>query len=161
MPSKVSAKKDDNSIENNDQFSNSDVDQIASLETQDSENSFEEIPPLLSGFNFEIEKQKIDVKLLSDESLPEIVYMLVDKKVELEFQPISAIPEWNFLPDTELTRNAIVLFSNQRNAKRSCTKNQRVIKIPNTLVFKISKSYLITKGITRLIFEDSIIGLDN
>tara|TARA_Y100001968_G_scaffold216649_1_gene199389 strand:- start:511 stop:1329 length:819 start_codon:yes stop_codon:yes gene_type:complete len=125
------------------------------------DNNFEVIEPLLSVYDFDQDKQKSDYEILNYESLPEIVYMIVDKKIELDLQLISDLPEWNFLPENELKRNAILLFANQRAAKRSCSKNQRVIKIPNTSVFKLSKSYLISKGITRLILEDSIIALDN
>ena len=125
------------------------------------DNNFEEIAPLISDFDFELEKQKVDFEILKFESLPESVYMIVDKKVELDLKPISDLPEWSFLPENELKRHAILLFSNQRSAKRSCSKNQRVIKIPNTKVFEISKSYLVSKGITRLILEDSIIALEN
>ena len=128
---------------------------------QNIDNKFEEIAPLISSFDFNIDKQKSDFTLLNHESLPESVYMIVDKKVELDFQPICDLPEWNFLPENELKRNAILLFSNQRSAKRICSRNQRVIKIPNTSIFQLSKSYLIEKGITRLILEDSIIGLDD
>ena len=124
-------------------------------------NTFEEIAPLISGFDFNLDKQKVNFEILNYESLPESVYMIVDKKVELELQPISDLEEWSFLPENELQRNAILLFTNQRSAKRICSRSQRVIKIPNTNVFKLSKSYLISKGITRLILEDSIIGLDN
>ena len=127
---------------------------------QDFENNFEEIAPLETSFDFDL-KQKLEFQVLNYESLPETVYMLVDKKVELDYKLISDLPEWSFLPDNELKRNAILLFSNQRSAKRSCSKNQRVIKIPNTSVFSISKPYLVSKGITRLILDDSIIGLDN
>tara|TARA_Y100001968_G_scaffold104198_1_gene94173 strand:- start:1320 stop:2096 length:777 start_codon:yes stop_codon:yes gene_type:complete len=125
------------------------------------ENNFEEIVPLISNFDFEEEKQKLDFEILDYECLPESVYMIVDKKVELDFQPISDLPEWSFLPENELKRNAILLFANQRSAKRSCSRNQRVIKIPNTSIFQLSKSYLVSKGITRLILEDSIIAIDN
>jgi len=145
----------------------SDFDEDLSSESQnninnepDKNNNFEIIAPLISDFDFEKEKQKSDFEILNYESLPESVYMIVDKKVELDFQPISDLPEWSFLPENELERNAILLFANQRSAKRSCSRNQRVIKIPNTSIFNISKSYLISKGITRLILEDSIIGLD-
>jgi len=124
-------------------------------------NNFEEITPLISSFDFDLENQKTDFEILNYESLPESVYMIVDKKVELDLQPISDLPEWSFLPENELQRNAILLFPNQRSAKRICSRNQRVIKIPNTSIFKLSKSYLISKGITRLIIEDSIIGLDD
>jgi len=136
-----------------------DVDSDIEKTYQDSDNKFEELVPLVD--SFELEKKELDFEILNQENLPESVYMLVDKKVELEVQPISDMPEWSFLPENELKRNAILLFSNQRIAKRSCSRNQRVIKIPNTSVFEISKSYLVSKGITRLILEDSIIALDN
>ncbi len=126
---------------------------------QDIDNKFEEIEPLVSSFDFE--KKEVNFEIHNHEILPESVYMLVDKKVELEIIAISELPEWRFLPENELNRNAILLFSNQRAAKRSCSRNQRVIKIPNTNVFEVSKSYLVLKGITRLILEDSIIALDN
>ena len=123
------------------------------------DNKFEEIVPLRSTFDFE--RNELDFEILNQEILPESVYMLVDKKVELEITPISDLPEWSFLPENELKRNAILLFSNQRTAKRSCSRSQRIIKIPNTSVFEISKSYLVSKGITRLILENSIIALDD
>ena len=132
---------------------------------QNIENSFELIEPLLSSFDFDQDKEKSDFELLNyeslPESLPESAYMIVDKKVELELHLISDLPEWSFLPVNELKRNAILLFANQRTAKRICSRNQRVIKIPNTSVFNLSKPYLISKGITRLILEDSIIGLED
>ena len=131
------------------------------INNQNFDDNFEEIAPLVSGFDFDLKEQKSDFEILDYECLPESVYMIVDKKVELELQLISDLPEWSFLPENELQRKAILLFSNQRSAKRICSRSQRVIKIPNTSVFKLSQSYLISKGITRLILEDSIIGLDN
>ncbi|MBW3042432.1 helix-turn-helix domain-containing protein [Prochlorococcus marinus] len=128
---------------------------------QNFDQGFEEIAPLISDFDFDQVKQKSDFQILNYKSLPEIVYMIVDKKVELDLQLISDLPEWSFLPENELKRNAILLFSNKRSANRSCSRNQRVIKIPNTSIFGLSKSYLISKGVTRLILEDSLIALDN
>ncbi len=134
--------------------------ELTNTKLEENNNSFELIEPLVYSFDFDEDKLKIGFELLDFECLPESVYMIVDKKVELDLQLISDLPEWSFLPENELQRNAILLFTNQRSAKRSCSKNQRVIKIPNTSIFKLSKSYLISKGITRLILEDSIIGLD-
>ena len=139
---------------------NDDCELESKNEFKDDENIFEEIVPLISTFNFETHEQKVDCQLLDKVTLPESVYMLVDKKVELEPQSISELPEWSFLPENELQRLAILLFPNQRTAKRNCSRNQRVIKIPNTSVFKISKTYLLAKGITRLILEDSLISLE-
>ena len=130
-------------------------------ENEESDIIFEEIVPLQSSFGFETEQQKVDCMKLDKVNFPESVYMLVDKKVELESQYISDLPEWSFLPATELERLAILLFPNQRTAKRNCSRNQKVIKIPNTDIFEISKSYLLSKGITRLIYEDSLISLEN
>ena len=177
--SQAKVNEKENPIKIDHDFKNSDFEEIAFLPVEDlslsepknfeksyikktnknTDNNFEEIVPLISSFDFE--KKQLDFEILNQESLPEIVYMLVDKKVELEIKSISDLPEWSFLPENELTRNAILLFLNQRSAKRSCSRNQRVIKIPNTSVFEISKSFLFSKGITRLILEDSIIALDN
>ena len=138
-----------------------DINQKLEENNQNIDNNFELIEPLISSIGFDQKERKSDFEILTQDNLPETVYMIVDKKVELEVQPIADLPEWSFLPDHELKRNAILLFSNQRSAKRSCSRNQRVIKIPNTSVFDFSKSYLVSKGITRLILEDSIIALDN
>ena len=124
-------------------------------------SAFEEVVPLTSTFGFESEEQGVSCQPLDNDSLPETVYMLVDKKVELEFKAISELVDWSFLPEAEKDRNAILLFSNQRAAKRNCNRNQRVIKVPNTDIFRLSSRYLISQGITRLIIEDSLIALDN
>tara|TARA_B100000579_G_scaffold106504_1_gene84811 strand:- start:351 stop:1118 length:768 start_codon:yes stop_codon:yes gene_type:complete len=176
--------KEDLCIELDEELNNPEVNIISNLEIEDTDNfceelssknkinknqefdinnnnDFELIEPLLSEFDFDQDKQKSHFEILHYENLPESVYMIVDKKVELDLQLISDLPEWSFLPADELERNAILLFSNQRSAKRNCSRNQRVIKIPNTSIFKISKSYLISKGITRLILDDSIIALDD
>ena len=180
-------KEEDQYVKVNEESYRHGVDQVASLDIEDADEfvedqysvnqkikdhdkdknnqnfdeNFEEIAPLVSGFDFDLKKQKSDFEILDYECLPESVYMIVDKKVELELQLISDLPEWSFLPENELQRKAILLFANQRSAKRICSRSQRVIKIPNTSIFKLSQSYLISKGITRLILEDSIIGLDN
>jgi len=176
----VKVGEEEYTLKNDDDFSNSNFEEIAFLPmrepsssnhqnddnsdvektNQDTNNIFEEIVPLASSFDLK-KKLELDFEILNQDILPESVYMLVDKKVELDVKPLSELPEWSFLPENELKRNAILLFSNQRTAKRSCSRNQRVIKIPNTNVFQVSKSFLVSKGITRLILEDSIIALDN
>ncbi len=138
-----------------------DIDVNSNRLYQDEENNFQEILPLVSSFGFEAQQKKVDYQNLDKVNLPESLYMLVDKKVELDNQYISDLPEWSFLPDSELKRRVIILFLNQRSAKRNCSRNQKVIKIPNPDIFRISKSYLLKKGITRLILEDSLISIEN
>ena len=46
-------------------------------------------------------------------------------------------PEWQFLSNDELSRKTIEIFDDLKVAKRVCNKEQKVIKVPNTKVFKI------------------------
>ena len=46
-----------------------------------------------------------------------------------------------------------------RHAKSICNKDQKVIKVPNTNVFKLVTPFLISRGITRIISEDKLIAL--
>lgn len=121
---------------------------------------FTELIPLNEENTWDKQKEVACIPLDS-KALPEVVYMLVDKKVELESRPLKEFSEWSFLPDEDQERFAIPLFSNQRDAKRTCSRNQRVLKVPNSKVFLISSSYLLAKGITRLIIDDSLISIDN
>ena len=131
------------------------------LNIETNNDEFNELIPLVSSFGFESEEQKVSWKPLVKGLLPEVVYMLIDKKIELDSKPLSAFPEWSFLPDDEKSKQAICLFSNQRSAKRSCDRSQRVIKVPDSNVFVLSTPYLLLKGITRIILEDSLISLDS
>jgi len=132
--------------------------ETTSEESTDS-SIFQEIVPLIDQDVFD-DHREVKCQPLVSGSLPGIVYMLVDKTVELEARPLSDFPELGSLSDIDMERKALYLFSNPRAAKRQCGRNQRVIKIPNTDVFNISKPYLIERGITRLIVEGSLIALD-
>ena len=85
--------------------------------------------------------------------------MIVNKKTELEIKFLKDYPEWQFLAEEELSRKTIEIFSDLKVAKRSCNKDQKVIKVPNTNVFKIVSSQLIAKGITRIISAEQLIAL--
>ena len=120
---------------------------------------FQELIPLVSGVEWE-EQKEVACTPISPDVLPAVVYMLIDKKVELETKPLKDFSQWSFLPEKDQNRLAITLFSNQRSAKRSCSRNQRVLKVPNPLVFMLSSPFLLSKGISRLILDDSLIALD-
>lgn len=85
--------------------------------------------------------------------LPASVYMLVDKTVELQAKPLRDFPELGTLPDDEQERQALMLFTNPRQAKRQCGRTQRVIKVPDAGVLERRSSYLVAQGITRLVVE--------
>ena len=119
---------------------------------------FVEIAPLNTNFYNEKQKDCSSVPLTSF-IFPKIVYMVVDKKIELEIKFLRDFPEWQFLPEPELERKAIEIFAEIKNAKIACNKDQKVIKVPNTDVFKIVAPILIERGISRIIKEDKLIAI--
>ena len=44
-------------------------------------------------------------------------------------------------------------------AKRSCNKEQKVLKVPNTDVFRIASPVLKAKGISRIVCAENLIAL--
>ena len=122
------------------------------------ENTFLEIAPL----NLEIdnEPQKDLSSISIDEvELPRVVYMVVDKQVELETKLLKEYIEWNFLSEKDLNRNTIEIFYDLKTAKRSIKKDQRVIKVPNSNVFKITAPILLSRGISRIVSSEVLIAL--
>ena len=90
---------------------------------------------------------------------PKIVYMIVDKKIELEIRYLKDFPEYQFLSQNELARKTIQIYNDLKQAKRVCNSEQRVIKVPNTDVFRIVSPILRSRGISRIVTEDKLIAL--
>ncbi len=123
-----------------------------------SKSQFIEITPL----NYEIDNcsQKDFASIpLSDVQLPKIVYMIVDKKVELETKYLKDYPKWQFLSEEELKRKSIEIYYDLKLAKSSCGKEQKLIKVPNTKVFGIVAPILLARGISRIVSADNLIAL--
>lgn len=91
--------------------------------------------------------------------LPDSVYLLVDKTVELQARPLREFPELGPLPSEELDRQALVVFANPRQAKRQCGRSQRVIKVPDSGVLERTAPYLLSQGISRLVLEGALYAL--
>lgn len=102
----------------------------------------------------------IEAQPLSSGILPDSVYMLVDKVVELDARPLKDFPDLGPLDSTDQDRQGLFLFTNPRAAKRQCGRSQRVIKVPDTKVFERTSSYLLKRGITRLVMEGTVVALD-
>ena len=119
---------------------------------------FTEIVPL----NFEIDNEpQKDLSSVSieDVTFPKVVYMIVNKNIELETKLLKDYPEWQFLSEKELSRNTIQIYFDIKIAKRFCSNQQKVIKVPNTNVFKIVAPILVSKGITRIVTAENLISL--
>ena len=119
---------------------------------------FAEITPLDFDFENTVQKDLSSVPI-SDVNFPSIVYMVVDKNIELEIKYLKEYPEWQFLPQEELNRKTIEIHHDMKVAKRSCNKQQKVIKVPNTNVFKIVAPFLLDKGISRIVSAETLIAL--
>ncbi len=124
----------------------------------DSINSFFEIPPIDCDIDNSSRKELSSVPL-SEVDFPRVVYMVVDKKIELEIKLLKEFPEWQFLPQDDLSRKTIEIFFDLNLAKRSCNKEQKVLKVPNTDVFRIASPVLIAKGISRIVCAENLIAL--
>ncbi len=121
-------------------------------------NTFTEITPLDFDIENTVQKDLSSIPI-SDANFPSIVYMVVDKNIELETKYLKEYPEWQFLPQEELNRKTIEIHLDMKIAKRSCNKEQKVIKVPNTNVFKIVAPFLLDKGITRIVSAEMLIAL--
>ena len=94
---------------------------------------------------------------LKDANLPDVVYMLIDKNIELIPKMLKEYPEWSFMPKEDLKRYTLEIFDDHKFAKKLCTKNQKLIKVPNTKVFFLASNFLKSKGITRIIFNNLLL----
>ena len=121
-------------------------------------SEFIEIAPL----NFEIEnnsRKELSSVPIGEFEFPKIVYMIVSKNIELEIKFLRDYPEWNFLPSEDLKRKTIEIFFDLKTAKSFCYKEQKVIKVPNTDVFKIVTPILISRGISRIVSAEKLIAI--
>ncbi|MBM5801267.1 MAG: hypothetical protein FJ077_10645 [Cyanobacteria bacterium K_DeepCast_35m_m2_023] len=106
-----------------------------------------------------VSQEPVEVKELQPLLLPESLYMLVDKTVELQARPLRDFTELGVLPPEEEDQQALQLFANPRQAKRHCGRTQRVIKMPDPEVLLRRASYLHRMGISRLVVEGTLYAL--
>jgi hypothetical protein len=120
--------------------------------------SFVEIAPLDHYFDNEPQKDISSVPL-SQINFPSTVFLIVKKEIELETKYLKDYPEWQFLPKDDLDRKTIEIHYDLKTAKRLCSKDQKVIKVPNTDVFRVVSPILLSRGITRLVTDNNLICL--
>jgi len=120
--------------------------------------AFTEIIPLDLEIDNAVQKDLSSVPL-SEIDLPNVVYMIVDKTIELQTKFLREYPDWQFLSKEELNRKTIEIFLDLKIAKRFCNKDQKVIKVPNTDVFRIVAPILLDKGISRIVSAEKLISL--
>lgn len=142
---------DFNGCEDDDQDDDEDEDEDAS-----GYPTFVEVPISLSA---SLDQPLTTARPWCSEELPDSAYMLVDKTVELQARPLGEIPELGRLEAAELELQALVLYSNPRQAKRHCGRSQRVIKVPDVRVLERTAVYLQRQGICRVVVEGALYAL--
>jgi len=158
----IDKKKNDFELAN--KISQNEFSDDLTLDANQSENNnftsteFVEISPL----HFEIEnvpRKELSSIPLQEIDFPKTVYMVVYKNIELEIKLLKDYPEWEFLPNEDLQRKTIEIYLDLKLAKRACGKEQKVIKVPNTDVFRIVSPILISRGISRIVSAEKLIAL--
>jgi len=120
--------------------------------------SFIEITPLEHDFE-DVSQKDISSIPLSEIKLPNMVFLIVKKEIELETKYLKDYPEWQFLPQNDLKRKTIEIHFDLKTAKRICNKDQKVIKVPNTDVFRIVAPILMSRGISRIVAAENLISI--
>ena len=87
------------------------------------------------------------------------VYICTKNNLSRKIKLLKDYPEWDFLSNDDLNRKTIEIFFDLKIAKRLCNKEQKVIKVPNTDVFKMVAPILLSRGISRIVSNDKLIAL--
>ncbi len=128
------------------------------IQNDNFEEKFVEVIPITEGIELNNQKD-LASEPLKEVKLPKVVYILVDKNIELLPKMVKEYPEWSFLPQQDLNRMSLEIFDDHNYAKKLCSKNQKLIKVPNPDVFLIASSSLKSKGITRIIFNNLLLSI--
>ena len=122
------------------------------------DSAFTEVTPL--NFEFDSSNQKdLSSIPIAEVEFPKTVFMIVNNKIELEIKYLKDYPEWQFLSQQELDKKTIEIHFDIKSAKRFCNKEQKVLKVPNTEVFKIVAPLLRSRGISRIVSPEKLIAL--
>ncbi|MCB4407660.1 helix-turn-helix domain-containing protein [Synechococcus sp. MU1642] len=161
-PQADSLKDDDSSLalDDADDFGEDPDEELADDDDNAGAETFTELVPLL-GVGDLSDRPLNQAQPFSVDLLPDSAYMLVDKVVELDARPLKEFPELGLLDDAEQERQGLYLFVSPRAAKRQCGRSQRVIKVPDMAVFQRTSSFLLARGITRLVLDGTLIALDS
>jgi transposase-like protein len=103
----------------------------------------------------------VQVKPLSQATLPRTCYIVIDKFAELIVRPLKDFADLGQIPSDEIQQRTLPVFDNHRVAKRfSNQRTQRVIKVPDSRVFYKTSEHLRSKGIACLLVDGNIYSLN-
>ena len=141
----IEISKDNKNLENN-------------IEKENYSDEVFEVIPIINGLDLDNQKELASEPIINAQ-LPEVVYLIVDKKIELVPRLLKDYPGWSYMPEEDLQRITLEIFADPKHAKKFCSKNEKTIKIPNSKVFIMASKLLKSKGISRIIFGDLLLSL--
>lgn len=140
------------------------------LEDEDEEALDEDIPlPDLADVEV---VQSVEIMPLSEAVLPRPCYVVVDRRAELLTRPLEAFRGLGALSSKEAQQSTLPIFDSRPVALRYSQQNQRlykasdvqwrktVVKVPDGEMLRKVRSYLQSKGITRLLYHGRVYALD-
>ncbi|MBC6476824.1 MAG: transposase [Hormoscilla sp. GM7CHS1pb] len=101
----------------------------------------------------------IQILPLSEAELPKICYVVIDKAAELITRPLNDFSELGKIPPAENGSATLPIFENHRVARRFSKRSHRVIKVPDGSMLQKVSSYLLAKGISRLLIDGQVYSL--
>ncbi|BAC08162.1 helix-turn-helix domain-containing protein [Thermosynechococcus vestitus] len=116
--------------------------------------------------------QSVEVIPLSEAVLPRPCYVVVDRRAELLTRPLEAFRGLGALSSEEAQQSTLPIFDSRPVALRYSQQNQRlykasdvqwrktVVKVPDGEMLRKVRSYLQSKGITRLLYHGRVYALD-
>jgi transposase-like protein len=101
----------------------------------------------------------VQVLPLSEASLPQICYLVIDRASELITRPLKDFDHLGTIPTDEFQEKTLPVFDNHRVARRFSNHRGKVIKVPDGKMLRKTSSYLKSKGITRLLIDGQVYSL--
>ena len=96
----------------------------------------------------------------SEAKLPRTCYIIIDRSAELITRPLKTFADLGTVPDEEINEPTLPIFDNHRVAKRFANRRtQRIVKVPDARVLRKTSTYLMDKGITRLLLDGQVYAL--
>jgi transposase-like protein len=139
----------------------SDEDDDSDAEDWDEESPSSQYQPLHGDRLLTEDRLHVQVKPLSQATLPRTCYIVIDKFAELIVRPLKDFADLGQLPEKETQQRTLPVFDNHRVAKRfSNQRTQRVIKVPDSRIFHKTTQHLRSKGITCLLVDGNIYSLN-
>ncbi|NER00477.1 MAG: helix-turn-helix domain-containing protein [Cyanothece sp. SIO2G6] len=109
---------------------------------------------------FPLNADMLSVLPFSEAKLPRTCYLIIDRAAELITRPLKAFSDLGEVPAADVDELTLPIFDNHRVAKRFVNRRtQRIVKVPDAQVLRKTSSYLMDKGITRLLLGGQVYAL--